>query len=58
MKEWVNRATKLTKGDILSQKEADLNDGFSPLHYASYHGNAKLIDMLIEAGADIYVENE
>ena len=71
-REWVNRATKVTKGsqlDILSQKEvlgneqeflesSELNGGFTPLHYASYHGNPKLIDMLIEAGADIYAENE
>ena len=72
IREWVNRATKVTKGsqlDILSQKEMleyeqdygnsqDLNGGFTPLHYASYHGNPKLIDMLIQAGADIYAVNE
>ena len=61
IREWVNRTTKVTKGsqiDILSQKEMlehdqdygesqVLNGGFAPLHYASYHGNPKLIDMLI-----------
>ena len=36
----------------------ELSGGFTPLHYASYHGNAKMIDMLISAGADIYAENE
>ena len=37
---------------------SDMNGGFAPLHYASYHGNPKMIDMLIAAGADIYAENE
>ena len=36
----------------------ELSGGFSPLHYAAYHGNAKIINMLIEAGADIYAEND
>ena len=72
IREWVNRATKVGKGsqlDILSQQEMlerelnyddslELNGGFTPLHYASYHGNPKMIDLLIAAGADIYAENE
>ena len=31
--------------------------GFTALHFASYHGNPKMIDLLIEAGANPYATN-
>ena len=31
--------------------------GFTPLHYASYHGNPRMIEILIDAGADMYAQN-
>ena len=33
------------------------NDGFYPLHYASFHGNSKLIKLLIKNGADPFAKN-
>ena len=35
----------------------NLELGFTPLHYASYHGNPKMIDILIKDGADMYAVN-
>ena len=71
MKEWVNKATL---SDTILQEEASNNDrdnafgsdedsstlggGFTALHYASYHGNHRMIDMLVSLGADVYAVNE
>jgi len=33
-------------------------EGFTPLHFASYHGNPDLIDLLIKNGADMGAVNE
>ena len=33
------------------------SDGFSPLHYSSFHGNVKSIKFLLEHGADVEIVN-
>ena len=43
MQEWVNLKTD--------------EDGFTALHFASFRGNLKVISMLIENGADIFMVN-
>jgi ankyrin repeat protein len=58
LKEWVNTATLPSteaSKEFNFAKESDsvdLDVGFTPLHYAAYHGNPKTIDLLIAAGAD------
>lgn len=32
--------------------------GFTALHFASYHGNNLMIDLLIDSGANIYATNK
>lgn len=32
--------------------------GFTALHFASYHGNPNLINILIESGANTYATNK
>ncbi len=32
-------------------------EGFTPLHFSSFHGNVKVMDLLISYGADIFVKN-
>lgn len=32
--------------------------GFTALHFASYHGNPRTIDLLVESGANIYATNK
>jgi ankyrin repeat protein len=44
IKEWVNIQSR---GD----------EGFYPLHFASFHGNVKLIKLLVKCGANIYAKN-
>lgn len=43
IKQWVNTTT--------------FNDKFSPLHFASYGGNLKIIRLLLENGADPFFVN-
>ena len=31
--------------------------GFSALHFAAYHGNVEMIELLINLGADIFIKN-
>lgn len=45
IREWVNLPSK---GD----------EGFFPLHFASFHGNAKLVKLLVRCGADVHVRNK
>jgi Ankyrin repeat len=45
IKEWVNIPSK---GD----------EGFYPLHFAAFHGNVKLIKLLIKCGANISAKNK
>ena len=33
-------------------------EGFYPLHFASFHGNVKLIKLLVRNGANIWVKNK
>lgn len=33
-------------------------EGFYPLHFASFHGNVKLIKLLVLSGADIFAKNK
>ena len=73
LREWVYRASLMSMEsdeDIQSRKrgsnqwqndlsnETDKTGGFTPLHYASYYGNHKMIDMLVSAGADVYAVND
>jgi ankyrin repeat protein len=44
LREWVNTHSK---GE----------EGFTPLHFASFHGNLELIRMLISYGANINAKN-
>jgi ankyrin repeat protein len=44
LKEWINQHSK---GE----------EGFTALHFASFHGNMKLIKMLISHGANIHAKN-
>lgn len=32
--------------------------GFTALHFAAYHGNPRLIDLLVDAGANVYATNK
>ena len=48
MKAWVNTPAKSTGN----------NEGFYPLHYASFHGNSRLIKMLVKNGADPFAKNK
>ena len=41
VKNWIN---SISKGD----------DGFTALHFASFHGNMSMIKMLVKNGADIF----
>jgi ankyrin repeat protein len=41
--EWVNQKTE--------------DDGFTPIHFASFRGNIVLIEALLEIGADMYARN-
>jgi ankyrin repeat protein len=45
LKEWIN--TK-NKGE----------EGFTALHFASFHGNIKIIRTLVSYGADIFARNK
>ena len=45
MREWINSKTK---GD----------EGFTALHFASFHGNLKAIKLLIKYGADPTIKNK
>lgn len=39
----------------LNEKTKD--DGFTALHFASFRGNLKIVKLLVEYGADIYIKN-
>jgi ankyrin repeat protein len=45
LKDWIN---KPSKGE----------EGFCALHFASFHGNVKLIKLLVASGANIYAKNK
>jgi len=45
IKKWVNMPTSS-------------DEGFYPLHFSSFHGNPKLIELLVAAGANINVKNK
>jgi len=45
LKEWINRPSR---GE----------EGFTSLHFASFHGNIPLIKMLIKYGANIEAKNK
>ena len=38
--------------------QSNSDEGFYPLHFASFHGNVKLIKLLVKNGADIWVKNK
>jgi len=42
IEKWVNKTSSTSQ-----------NVGFSPLHFASFHGNIKLIKLLIKNGANM-----
>jgi ankyrin repeat protein len=39
-------------------KPSSGEEGFSALHFASFHGNPKLIKLLVALGANIYAKNK
>lgn len=45
LKQWVNLPSR---GD----------EGFFALHFASFHGNVKLIKLLVKCGANIHAKNK
>eukprot|EP00349_Pseudokeronopsis_sp_Brazil_P002566 CAMPEP_0202959490 /NCGR_PEP_ID=MMETSP1396-20130829/3674_1 /ASSEMBLY_ACC=CAM_ASM_000872 /TAXON_ID= /ORGANISM="Pseudokeronopsis sp., Strain Brazil" /LENGTH=48 /DNA_ID= /DNA_START= /DNA_END= /DNA_ORIENTATION= len=45
LKEWINQHSK---GD----------EGFTALHFASFHGNMKNIRLLLKYGANIHAKNK
>ena len=45
IREWVNFPSR---GD----------EGFYPLHFASFHGNVKLIQLLVKCGANVFARNK
>lgn len=42
----------------LIEGTTDSRCGFTALHFASYHGNPKMIDLLVENGANVYATNK
>ncbi|CDW90669.1 dhhc zinc finger domain containing protein [Stylonychia lemnae] len=71
LKNWVNQPTinpeqnpnqNLNSNTFLTSNTPQTFDnqdsfGFTALHFASYHGNAKMIEMLVDAGANVYATN-
>ena len=51
VKNWVNTPAKNVTGN-------DGSDGFYPLHYASFHGNVKLVKLLVKNGANVHAKNK
>jgi ankyrin repeat protein len=45
LKNWINSSSK---GE----------EGFTPMHFASFHGNIRLIRILIGHGGNIYAKNK
>jgi ankyrin repeat protein len=45
IRDWVNLPSR---GD----------EGFYPLHFASFHGNVKLIKLLVRCGANVFARNK
>lgn len=43
LKQWINYKTN--------------EDGFTPLHFASFRGNISVIEILLETGSDMYARN-
>lgn len=61
MTEKVQRAKKLHRRRFLRDwinMHTQGDDSFTALHFASFHGNLKLIRLLIKHGADLYAENK
>lgn len=38
-------------------RQTDNSDGFTALHYASFHGNVKALNLLVKSGANIFARN-
>ena len=38
----------------------EINDscGFTALHFAAYHGNPRIIELLVDSGANVYATNK
>mmetsp|Transcript_40416 Transcript_40416/g.38905 ORF Transcript_40416/g.38905 Transcript_40416/m.38905 type:complete len:284 (-) Transcript_40416:64-915(-) len=69
LKEWINQPTQVLQGQADSQSNntdpmnfqpVDISEscGFTALHFASYHGNHAMLQMLVEAGANAYATNK
>lgn len=67
LKEWINQPTQMQQdasnsNNILNSNTPVTLDGvesygFTALHFASYHGNSALLDLLVDAGANVYATN-
>jgi ankyrin repeat protein len=47
--------------DLLSKwvnKQTEGEEGFTPMHFASFHGNMTMIRYLISKGANVYATNK
>lgn len=52
---------KIHRQDLLKEwigKPSKGEEGFTALHFASFHGNMKLIKYLIDHGASVYAKNK
>jgi hypothetical protein len=45
LRDWINSSSK---GE----------EGFTPMHFASFHGNIRLVRILIALGGNIYAKNK
>jgi ankyrin repeat protein len=52
------RRTVKDRMRLYVNRRTNNEEGFTALHYASFHGNANIIDLLMKHGADMHLKNK